>query len=434
MPILYGVYVMINIFEVVIYILTSIMVVQFFIGFKKRIPILKYIKAIILMAGSATVFGCLPKGVPSLLLQMLVIILIIKMLYQTKMINILLFVIAYIVSHSFISEIITKISQINNRIYNIHIPKDFAFVDSLIIMMLILLISIPIKKFTVIGTGKVNKKSVISLLLILVIDEVIIVTFGENLMVVEGINIFKRNAMVYEVLCVALIIELATMVYLVASRERHREQEAVANQYLEEQKQHYEYLSKREYETKKFRHDISSHMNLLAQLCKKNDIESIEKYLKEINVHIEAFKSKINSHNAIADAVLNRYYAECESRGIELQVEGHFPNECNIQAFDICTILSNLLDNALDSELMSGGNEIKVAIRNTDDSQIMLLIENDFQKEPEIINGKILTSKKNKKEHGFGLENVKDCVERNNGHTNITKDNGKFRVWICMDN
>ena len=175
-------------------------------------------------------------------------------------------------------------------------------------------------------------------------------------------------------------------------------------------------------------------MNLLAQFCKEKDIESISAYFEERNIHINEFGSKINTNNSVADVILTRYSEECKRAGIELKIKGHFIDDCKISTFDMCTILSNILDNAIRAEKESGKTSISFVIRNTNENELIIYVENDLKIEPQIQNGKIISSKKNKENHGFGIENVRECVEKNHGYIKIEAEESKFRVWICMDN
>ena len=209
--------------------------------------------------------------------------------------------------------------------------------------------------------------------------------------------------------------------------------EYLAAKYLEEQKLHYEYLENRERETKKFRHDIKGHLLLVNDLINKKQYEACETYLQEINVRIDRFSNKISVNNGIADAIVNRFYVEAEQKGVDLQVKGHLPNPCYLSGYDICTILSNLLSNAIEAEYAAGGAAVYVEFRYTD-SEIMLVVENDYIQELEQSNGAFFTTKEDKANHGFGLENVKECVRKNDGQITIDTDDHIFRVLVFVEN
>ena len=106
----------------------------------------------------------------------------------------------------------------------------------------------------------------------------------------------SKNAYIvlYIVLAIAVFLQMAFLVYILISRNIHRENEMLAKKYLEEQKNYYEYLEQREVETKKFRHDIRNHLYLLDKVKKEGKNEEFEKYLQDIiavsYTHLDVYK------------------------------------------------------------------------------------------------------------------------------------------------
>lgn len=228
-----------------------------------------------------------------------------------------------------------------------------------------------------------------------------------------------------------ILAQIAMVIFLAVSRNVYRENEQLASQYLNEQKKYYEYLETRERKTKKFRHDLRSHMFIINALNKKKDYDKLEEYLDKMNGQIETFGNVICVNNGIVDAILNKFYDEAERSGIKVEVIGHFPSDCNISAFDLCTIFSNLLRNAMEAEQESKKSVIKVSCGYTKD-MIVLSIENDSVGKKVEIDGKIETSKQDKWNHGFGLENVQECVKRNQGELLIESEQNRFKVMVLL--
>ena len=217
------------------------------------------------------------------------------------------------------------------------------------------------------------------------------------------------------------------------TRNVHKENEKLAKQFLESQNEHYQYLEKREHETKKFRHDIKNHLILLENLINNQKYDEAEAYLQTINEKVSTFSNQVSVNNGIADAILNRFYIEAQEKGIALKVSGHFPMDCYITAYDICTILSNLLSNAILAETESKGKEVLVNIKYTDD-KVLLTVENNYAHELDEVDGVFKTTKKDSLGHGYGLSNVKECVEKNGGNISISTENQRFKVMIMMLN
>lgn len=230
---------------------------------------------------------------------------------------------------------------------------------------------------------------------------------------------------------IGMLVQLVMALLLLSSRNAYREKMELTQIYLNTQKEHYEYLDKRERETKKFRHDLRSHLHMLNVLHHQQDFSKMESYMKELNIRIEQLGNRITVNNGIVDAILNQYDAEAQKQQITLHVEGILPSVCTISAYDLCTIFSNLLSNAIEAEVMCGGNRIDVTCRYTE-CEIFVVIENDYAGELIYDHHHLITKKADRFHHGFGMENVTECVEKNGGYINTDTKNGRFKIMVGM--
>ena len=230
---------------------------------------------------------------------------------------------------------------------------------------------------------------------------------------------------------IGIFIQLASVILLIISRDTYKEKEAITQKYLDEQIKHYEYLEQREKDTKKFRHDIKNHMQVLSTLAKNNMYSNFDEYMKEINMQIDRFGNVITVNNGIVDAIVNKYHSEAVQKGIYITVKGMLPNGCRISAYDLCTIFSNLLSNAIEAAEKSEEKRITIECRYTDDN-IIIIAENTFKDEGQFRHSKIVTTKKEVEYHGFGIENIKDAVERNHGMFDINIEKTDFSIMIML--
>ena len=279
----------------------------------------------------------------------------------------------------------------------------------------------------------IDKKYIALFLFVLIVDSAVVSILGEFVLNVYVSKNHFSFVFFYILIVVGIFFQLFLVVALILSRNVYREKEALARQYLNDQKQHYEYLKQRERETKKFRHDLKNHMYLLTNMYTQGNLEEFHTYLEQINQKIGSFGNPISVNNEIADAIFNKFYYEGKEQGILFHIQGHFPAVCNIQAYDLCTILSNLLSNAMYAQAECEGGTIDVSIRYTD-QQITLKIENHYLHEPLQPKGMFQTQKPDKANHGFGLENVKECVEKNHGQITIETENNRFKVMLSLHN
>ena len=417
-----------------LYLYTVVIAADMLAGFTWRKSYLKYLIAFLINIVCLLFINKSEGTILLLPIQIIQIVVTLELLYREKIKRtigyVVIFTLVYAIAVQVIEALLIAVEIVSGR----KTGQYFSVIDGTIALLIVIILSRVIKN-TVIGTGRIKKKYVFILVSILFIDSVFLIEMGDY---VESLTQHGRqfvSAVNYILVVVVITIQAIAIVYLVSSRDVFIEREELIGRIFEEQGRHYEDLRQKEYKTRRFRHDLKNHMNLLAQLCKDGDIDRIRNYLDEININIRQFDSKIHTHNEIADAILNRYYDECAEAGIELKVKGHFAENYQISTFDTCVIFSNLLDNALQAEKKIKNidkKEISVKIRYTDEAETIILFENDIEEDIEIKNGKIKTTKKNRYDHGFGIENVMECVEKNNGNISIENEGRKFKVWINM--
>ena len=172
----------------------------------------------------------------------------------------------------------------------------------------------------------------------------------------------------------------------------------------------------------------------MSELVQNKDYDEIEKYITAINENVNKFTNYITVNNGIADAIINKFYYDAKEHDIHILVRGHFPMKCFISAYDICTILSNLLSNAITAvSKCEHRKEILVDIRYTE-QEIIIVVENDYEHELKVKDNKFLSTKEDAYRHGYGLENVKECVERNQGYFSISTENHRFKVMLSIVN
>lgn len=237
---------------------------------------------------------------------------------------------------------------------------------------------------------------------------------------------------VFILVILGLFVQLGAVILLLLQRNVYKEKKLITEKYLDEQKNHYEYLEKREIETKKFRHDLRNHMQMLSDLAKERRYDEFYQYLDKINMKIDSFGNVITVQNGIVDAIINRYYSEALSKNIKMDVNGRFPSDCDIGAYDLCTIFSNLLSNALEGTSEAEDKWITVDCRYTDNN-IIVVVKNSFKNDNQYGNGKNRTSKEDTEYHGYGLENVKDSIMKYNGVWDIEVKDNLFIVTILFN-
>lgn len=269
---------------------------------------------------------------------------------------------------------------------------------------------------------------------ILAIADTYVVMIMTGLAINKSIGTHKVGYIISVLIAIiGIFIQLASVILLIISRDTYKEKEEITGKYLNEQIKHYKYLEQREKETKKFRHDIKSHMQVLSSMAKNDMYSNFDEYMKDINIKIDSFGNVITVNNGIVDAIVNKYYSEATQKGIDIVIKGMFPKNCKISAYDLCTIFSNLLSNAIEAAEKSVEKRISMECRYTKES-IIVITKNTFKDEGQFRHSKIITTKKDIEYHGFGIENIKDAVIRNNGMIDIDIENSIYSITVMLAN
>lgn len=237
----------------------------------------------------------------------------------------------------------------------------------------------------------------------------------------------------YGVVVIGIFIQLAAVILLLVSRNSHQEKEQIITQYLEEQVKYYEYLRDQERETKKFRHDIRGHLYFLNKLKNEGKNQEFEEYFQEMIGRVDDLGNRVHVGNDIVDAVLSKADSEAREKQIEMEITGHLPAKCNIGVYHLCTIFSNLLNNAIEAAEKTDKRKIWVICRYTQE-EIIVEIGNYFNCTDRIEKTNLQTSKIDQNYHGWGMKNVRDSVEECKGLIDIEVIEDQFIVSVTLNN
>lgn len=195
---------------------------------------------------------------------------------------------------------------------------------------------------------------------------------------------------------------------------------------------HYEAVKKSNIETRRTRHDMKNHLIAIRELAQQSRKEELLAYIDSITEQIEAAAPPYRSGNDIADVIIADKHAKAEKRGLELAVSGDLAG-LDIESADLVTILSNLLDNAIEAvSRLYGKNlsaeEKRISLEFRKNSNFVLILEKN-RSITKLGTGKII-SEKNSPDHGFGIGNIRRAVKKYGGEFNIScnEEDGLFLV------
>lgn len=178
-------------------------------------------------------------------------------------------------------------------------------------------------------------------------------------------------------------------------------------------------------------HDMKNHMIVLQNYCITGETEKALNYIQNIQKSIEQVKQYIVSGNAIMDIILNYKISEAEKTDICIETEVDKLEEIAVEEYDMCAILANLLDNAIEGCRTAEDKEkkIRILIKRLGDA-IFINVMNTCYCEDRV-SLKKLKSRKGKG-HGYGLQSVKNRVMKYGGDIQCEKKENNFIVTIIF--
>ncbi len=227
---------------------------------------------------------------------------------------------------------------------------------------------------------------------------------------------------------------LLMIVFKIIKDIKEKSEERLLKEKIDMQYKYYLNLQESQNKVKKLYHDINNHI-----FCMKNlsyNKEDVNKYIDEMSKELNQFKEIHNTGNMILDIILNEKQNICNENNIDLTCDVNF-SKCNfIEMTDVCSIFSNILDNAIEACNKNYMDKKYIKIRGTlVKSYYVIRCENSKTNKLEIKNSKIITSKKDKFIHGIGLKSVKSSLEKYNGDLEIEDFKNKFllQIYIPID-
>lgn len=181
-------------------------------------------------------------------------------------------------------------------------------------------------------------------------------------------------------------------------------------------------------------HDFHNHIGVLHQLLSHKKLDEAMQYLDELQIPIREMADTVWTNDDTIDYLINSKAAAAKERGIQYQVQVEFPQHTNLRSADLCAILGNLLDNALEAAGQIPEKKkrfINLTIRRIN-QMLIIKVENSFTAPPVITGNEIKTSKKENGLHGWGLKSARTAAEKYDGVVQTSYDENVFRAVVTL--
>ena len=240
-----------------------------------------------------------------------------------------------------------------------------------------------------------------------------------------------QGYIVISLVLLALLALFYAMFLFMANSLNHNAYLQQENYFLSMQQARYENLHASIEEARHARHDLRHHFNRLLAMAEIGNLEEIKEYLSEATDRIPTLDMHF-CENRAADSVIGYYCALAEQENIPFCAKADIPAQIPIDEMDMCLILSNLLENALDASMRTAKARQQIQMEAYMHSGHLLLIQvrNTFDREVCEKNDVFQSSKR--KGDGVGIQSVRRICEKNGGANTFAYDNGVFTAKVML--
>ena len=191
---------------------------------------------------------------------------------------------------------------------------------------------------------------------------------------------------------------------------------------------YYQGIRREQTQVRTLRHDLRNHLTVLQGLVEYGDREKVQAYLEQIVGSPALQGSRQLCENEVANAVVSAKAEEMERNGLIRDLQITLPPDLPVADTDLCALLGNALDNAMEAATKAEDKKIFMRCR-TDKGMLMLKVRNALAGDER---EDLSTTKPDQKHHGLGLAGMREIAARYGGILETSTDGGYFELLVCL--
>ena len=195
---------------------------------------------------------------------------------------------------------------------------------------------------------------------------------------------------------------------------------------------HYEEVENMYRQVRGWRHDYRNHIQVMKSYEVAGDLEAIKGYLNELDEDLSTVDTVIRTGNRMTDAILNSKISLARARQIPVIAEAHVPVALKTAEIDLCIIIGNLFDNAIEASMALPEEKRMIRVyMDMKGTRLYMSFTNMTASGKLKKTGGIFRTTKGS-EHGFGLVRIDSIVERYHGYLSRNSEEGAFTTEILL--
>ena len=239
------------------------------------------------------------------------------------------------------------------------------------------------------------------------------------------INIYQANLFTYMAIS---LLAINLFVFWFIKQESQRALEVQKNEmeiaHAQGIVQLYDQITKERDILGKREHEFKNTITVLKSLMAEDQYEKMKEILNVQNTELINNSNVFNTGNRLINTILNTKYAEAREKGITFRFVLGDLSILQIEDRDCIVIITNILNNAIEAAAQCPEDNRNLSIKAViEEGQFIFACRNSYIYDG---NPEINSKKKDVISHGYGLTNIKEAVNRNNGNCNFEKEENAF--------
>lgn len=252
--------------------------------------------------------------------------------------------------------------------------------------------------------------------------------------------VFKFSEMslipINEILYISILLFLSNLSIILVIKKIRGDSKILAQQdivknNIDMQYRYYMNIKENQDKVRQLYHDIKNHIICMKRL---NDLGyDNEKYIESIDKKLNSYENTFDTGNMLLDIILNEKKQLCDDKDIKFSGNINF-TKCSFMSLeDICSIFSNILDNAIEACIKIDSQDRFISMEGKIIEKFFILkVENSKINKINIKQNDLITDKKDKFSHGLGVKNIKSLVKKYEGETVIDYTEDRFIIKILI--
>ncbi|MBQ8813013.1 MAG: GHKL domain-containing protein [Lachnospiraceae bacterium] len=181
-------------------------------------------------------------------------------------------------------------------------------------------------------------------------------------------------------------------------------------------------------------HDEKHHLNVIGELLNRGEIGRAIQYTEEMTKKLEKSGTRVWADHPMLDLILNIKMEEAKNNCIDVDIKLDNLSGLAIEDVDICALISNLLDNAIEAnQKIKDASNRWIKFYGERQGNLWIINSSNPIAEAVVMEGdRLLSSKPDKYVHGYGMESIRRVLDKYSGDVDIQIESERFALTLFV--